>query len=96
MTTDYHDFSHRGTLRATRDSLGIGDLYVNGAICGECGWFVRSRNRHDMVTCKCGNVSVDGGSMYAKRNFKTGNYTDVIEYYSDVEERLNDRHTRNY
>lgn len=86
MTLDYHDFSHRGTPKATRDRLGIGDIYVNGATCGECSWFVRSRNRHDMVTCKCGNVSVDGGSIYTRRSFKTGNYTNVIEYYKDVEE----------
>ncbi len=68
--TDYHDFSHPDTPKEKRNKLNIGDIYINGAECKICDYFIRSRNRHDMVTCKCGNVSVDGGSMYQKINYK--------------------------
>lgn len=83
--TDYHDFCYRGTPKDKRKLLNIGNIYVNAAICNVCGWFIRSRNRHDYVTCKCGNVSVDGGSWYAKRTFKDKGYTEVIEYFDDVD-----------
>jgi len=86
MTTDYHEFCFRGTPKEKRTRLNIGDIYVNGATCHMCDWFIRSRNKHDYVSCRCGNVSVDGGSWYAKRNFKTDAFTNVIEYFDDVEE----------
>ncbi len=83
---DYHDFSHPGTSKEKRTRLNIGDIYINGAECLECDYFIRSRNQHDYVTCKCGGVSVDGGSWYAKRSFKdSSKFKDVIVYYNDVE-----------
>lgn len=81
---DYHNFCHRGSDQAWRDKFHIGDIYVNAAICGVCNYFIRSKNRHDYVLCSCGNVSVDGGSAYTKRNFKTDNYIDVIELFDDA------------
>lgn len=29
-----------------------------------CGDIIQSMSRHDMVTCKCGKNSIDGGSAY--------------------------------
>ncbi len=86
---DYHNFSHRGSDKAWRERFNIGDIYVNAAICSVCGWFIRSKNKHDYVTCKCGAVSVDGGSHYCRRAGEMGLYTNVIEYFKDVE----DEHT---
>jgi len=86
MTTDYHDFSHLDTPKEKRRKLNIGDIYINGAECLECGWFIRSKNRHHMISCKCGNVTVDGGSMYAKRSAKDfSKVKEVVVLYNDVE-----------
>lgn len=84
-TTDYHDFSYRGCSIEHRQRLDIGPIYVNAAICNLCGWFVRSRNRHDFVTCRCGALSVDGGSWYCKRTGNHKDYTDVIELFDEVD-----------
>jgi hypothetical protein len=86
MTVDYHKCGDRFLPAAERRELNIGDIYINAATCGECGDYIRSRNRHDYVTCSCGNVSVDGGSWYTRRSFRTGNYTDHVEAYADAVE----------
>ena len=74
--TDYHDFCGPDSTKAHCDRLNVGEYYINAVECSVCGYYVRSRNRHDMVTCKCGNVSVDGGSHYLKRSFQTDNFID--------------------
>jgi hypothetical protein len=68
--TDYHDFCTKATPEAERRRLNTGDIWNNQVRCLKCNDTPRSRNRHDMVSCKCGSVSVDGGSWYLKRNFK--------------------------
>jgi hypothetical protein len=85
MTTDYHDFSTKDMPKEQRRKLGIGDIWMNAVTCHLCKATVRSKNRHDMSSCYCGNVCVDGGSHYIRRIFTTKGFTDVIEYYSDVE-----------
>ena len=40
----------------------------NRAKCLLCGDIVESRYRHEFVTCKCGNLSADGGLSYLKRS----------------------------
>ena len=84
--TDYHDFTHPCTPKEKRKRLNVGDIYTNGAVCSVCDYFIRSRNRHDMVTCKCGNVSVDGGSMYAKRSCRGQPYREVIVLFDDAKD----------
>ena len=37
---------------------------VKGLVCPRCRQFVYSRAHHDMRSCKCGAVSVDGGFEY--------------------------------
>lgn len=35
-------------------------------ICSRCSDVIRSRFRHDFVTCKCGKTFVDGGAAYCR------------------------------
>lgn len=37
-------------------------LVVNRAECLLCGDVLISKHRHDFVSCKCGNVSIDGST----------------------------------
>ena len=84
--TDYHDFLHPGSTAEERKYFDTGDIYINAAKCHSCNWFVRSRNRHDMRSCRCGNISVDGGSHYARRSYKPGaEWTEILVYFDDVE-----------
>ena len=65
--TDYHDFTTKNMSTAKRRFFDTGDWWMNSAQCKKCGEVLVSRNRHDFVTCKCGAVSVDGGSWYLRR-----------------------------
>ncbi len=70
-----------------RKALGIGDIKVNRAKCLLCQEIITSRNRHDFTTCKCGSLSVDGGSWYLKRSFKEiGQYEELSENYKELSE----------
>ncbi len=40
---------------------------MNAAICVICGDLIQSCSVHDMNTCRCGCISVDGGDEYKKR-----------------------------
>lgn len=84
--TDYQEFTVRSTPEAERRKLDVGDIWQNKAKCLKCGWYIRSKNRHDYVSCKCGALSVDGGSWYAKRVYAgtPDDYEDHIEYYEDA------------
>ena len=42
----------------------------NSVQCLKCADIIESKDRHDYVTCSCGNVSVDGGKDYLRRSFK--------------------------
>ena len=42
----------------------------NRAKCLICGEILESYYRHDFKTCKCGNLSIDGGKDYLKRSIK--------------------------
>lgn len=63
---DYHDFTYPSMSKEECDKLFVGPLYINGGWCEACNTFIRSRNKHDYVTCRCGKNSVDGGSHYQK------------------------------
>jgi len=56
-------------------------LLRNSAYCKKCKTHIQSRNTHEYTTCKCGEVSVDGGQDYARRVFwdKTA-YTETSVY----------------
>ena len=42
-------------------------IIQNAVKCNKCDDFIFSAHRHDFVTCKCGNISVDGGQDYLRR-----------------------------
>lgn len=42
----------------------------NRAKCKLCGDILESFHRHDYVTCKCGEISIDGGNDYYKASAK--------------------------
>lgn len=83
---DYHDFTTIDTPQAERRELGVGDVWINSAKCEECGDVLRSKNRHDFVTCSCGNLSVDGGSWYTKRSFRPNGpgWTELSKPFAEV------------
>lgn len=82
----YRDLCPQGTPEAVRRKHTIGDIFLNQAFCLLCGDVITSNHRHDFVTCSCGNLSVDGGSWYAKRLFSTttANYEEMSVYYTDT------------
>ena len=41
----------------------------NRAKCKLCGDIIESTYRHDMVSCSCGEISVDGGNDYHRAVF---------------------------
>ena len=43
-------------------------IIKNSAMCLLCYEEIESKNRHDFVSCKCNNISVDGGKEYIKRS----------------------------
>lgn len=56
-------------------------LIINRAKCLLCGDIVTSKHSHDYVTCKCGNLSIDGGNEYPRRLYNNPNsYQDLSEY----------------
>ena len=53
----------------------------NRAKCLICGDEIESRTVHEYKTCSCGNLSVDGGLEYTKRNVKDlEKWEDLSEY----------------
>ena len=54
----------------------------NAAKCLICEEVIESKHVHDFVTCKCGNLSVDGGLEYVKRSCKSvdGDVLDMCDY----------------
>lgn len=75
---DYVDFTSINTPVAERKKLDVGDIFINQVKCTLCGWYIRSKNRHDMRSCKCGAISIDGGSWYVK---VVGNL-EAVEYHT--------------
>lgn len=49
----------------------------NSAKCLRCGDEVRSTSRHDFVSCRCGKLSVDGGTEYLRRCGNPEDYEDT-------------------
>lgn len=42
----------------------------NSAKCKKCHDEIESKHRHDFVSCKCGEIFVDGGKDYFRRGAK--------------------------
>lgn len=61
-------------------------LIRNAIKCNSCVDIIESKHRHDFVSCKCGNVFVDGGLEYLRRGWAGGDlhgikgFTELSEY----------------
>ena len=55
-------------------------IISNKVRCKLCNDIIESRHTHDFNTCKCGNISVDGGKYYLRR-VGCSNYEELSEYY---------------
>lgn len=59
----------------------------NSAKCRLCDDEVESKHVHDFVTCKCGEISVDGGHDYFKRSARDMNNlldTSVVDEVGNI------------
>ena len=88
-TSDFHFICDSSTPKDERLAKNIGDNYVNAVRCLKCNEVIRSKNRHDYRSCKCGSISVDGGSMYLKRSGNIDASEDLSQEFDDVRETSN-------
>ena len=65
-------------------------IIKNSICCKKCGDVIESKNVHDLVSCKCGNCSVDGGKQYIRRIFTTTPEEDYEELseFEDVNDDI--------
>jgi hypothetical protein len=49
----------------------------NIAECRLCGDVIESKNRHDFIGCKCGEIFTDGGTAYIRRG--ANDFANVID-----------------
>ncbi len=61
-------------------------IIKNAIRCKKCGDVIESKTVHDMVTCKCGCCSVDGGKQYIRRSFTNS----IEEDYEELSEIIDD------
>ena len=61
-------------------------IIKNQVKCLKCGDIIESKNRHDFVTCSCGNVSVDGGKDYLRRTFYNKDDYEELSIVENTEE----------
>ena len=47
--------------------------------CLKCYGEIRSEFRHDMQTCKCGDISIDGGGSYTKMSAMPGSAWEEVK-----------------
>lgn len=65
-------------------------IIKNSIRCKKCGDIIESKNVHDLVSCKCGNCSVDGGKQYIRKIFTTTPEEDYEELseFEDVNDDI--------
>lgn len=83
--TDYTDFCPYDSTVEWRKKMDVGNVFFNQVKCLECGYYIRSKNRHHMVSCKCGKTSVDGGSWYTKAS---GPHESHVLMFKNLEENV--------
>ncbi len=61
-------------------------IVANSVRCNLCGDNIFSSHRHDFVSCRCNNISVDGGQEYLRRVGNIGEYVDtsIVMYFDDM------------
>jgi hypothetical protein len=65
---------------------GEKSILRNIAQCDTCGAIIESASVHDLVTCRCGSLSVDGGTAYLRRLWASGETYTELSVYGDVVE----------
>ena len=55
-------------------------ILVNKAQCKACGDTIESTHVHDLVSCNCGDIFVDGGLEYCKRGGDPNLIIDLSEW----------------
>lgn len=62
-------------------------VVTNKAQCKLCGDVIESKHGHDFKSCKCGEITVDGGKNYLKRSAKDfNNVIELSDTYDEVYE----------
>lgn len=89
-TEDYIDFAPYDMPTAERRKVGVGNIFINQVRHTTCGWYIRSRNRHDYVTCICGGLSIDGGSWYTTLGGDIDNAENHVVWYERTEDDAED------
>lgn len=59
-------------------------LVLNRVQCKNCGDIITSYHRHDYVTCRCTQVSTDGGREYQRISVSPEGHVIDISVYSDA------------
>lgn len=72
------DSKEQGSFGSSKPPSQI--LLLNQAQCNNCFDIITSRSTHDYVSCSCGDLSVDGGTSYTKRNFGDKGYSELSIY----------------
>lgn len=84
---DYHKFTNIDTPANERKRLHVGNIWLNKAKCKKCGDIIQSNNLHDFKSCKCGAITVDGGSWYCKRTAKNiEDFEELSVGYNDIDQ----------
>lgn len=64
-------------------------ILFNRARCRKCGTFLESKHVHDIQTCACGAVSIDGGQEYIRQTTKNlDDIEDLTEYEGLCDETI--------
>lgn len=72
-----------GDMRKTFEVRLLTEIVSNTAQCKLCGDVITSHYRHDLATCSCGGIFVDGGNSYLRR----GGRPELLEEKSIVRKR---------
>jgi hypothetical protein len=56
----------------------------NEAFCFLCGTLLKSESVHDFVSCRCGNLSIDGGLEYLKRAYMVATVRNGLPTFLDL------------
>ena len=80
---DVLNFVTKSSTKKQREKYGIGNYYINGAVCSHCRDYIRSKHRHSFIMCSCGKTGVDGGSWYTRRIGNEEDRVEVIEKFYD-------------
>jgi hypothetical protein len=72
-------------------------LTKNAAKCKDCGDIIESKHRHDMVSCQCGSIAIDGGLDYIKVSAKSFSLVESLcEFKSNIIEVTQEQYSKGF